>query len=202
MMMRATFLNVCRARRKVHILNNYFISFLFLFLSAFEVFSAVDKSGELPIKGAIIDFGVYQLLDKGSRSFIADSTAGYERVIGTKLLSQGLSVPLQQGTVFGFNFAITDTTIDEQWVPVEVQIKHPPTTNYLGQRSSGFSKSSGAKLKADGRYQNGVFYVLSESYEMVSGEWQVAVIYRDEIVLSKTFLVLDKVQSVNETNNN
>ena len=163
--------------------------FLLLFLLSGAVSAAVDKSAQFPIRMTIVDSGIYQLLDKSQQSFIADSTAGYSSVINTKLLSPDPVVPLRQGVVFGFNFAITDTTTDAQWVPVLIQIKHPQTTNYLGQRSVGFSQTSAARLKADGSYQNGAFYMLSESYEMVAGEWQIAVIYRDEIVVSKKFLV-------------
>ena len=173
------------------IFYNNRLLFLSLFLLSDSALSSVDKAAQFPIRMTVVDSGIYQLLDKGQQAFIADSTAGYGSVINTKLLSESNTVPLRQGVVFGFNFAITDTTTEAQWVPVLIQIKHPQTTNYLGRSSVGFSKTSSARLKADGSYRNGAFYVLSEPYEMVAGEWQIAVIYRDEIVVSRTFIVGD-----------
>ena len=166
--------------------------FMLLYTLANPVSAAVGKVAQFPIKITIDDFGVYQLLGKNQQFFSADTTAGYSSVIDTRLIASGSHVPLRQGVVFGFNFFIADASTDEEQVPVLIQIKHPQTTNYLGKQSVGFSKIDSARLKADGHYHNGAFYVFSEPYEMVAGEWTITVTYRGEMTVSKIFTVVDE----------
>ena len=171
--------------------QNLALVFILIYSLGNTVSAAVSKSAQFPIKISIDNFGVYQLLDKTQQSFSADTTAGYSSVIDTRLVTPGNRVPLKKGVVFGFKFSIADTSTDEEWVPVLIQIKHPPTTNYLGKQSVGFSKTDNARLKADGRYHNGAFYVFSESYEMVAGQWNISVIYRGDMLVSKEFTVME-----------
>lgn len=151
--------------------------------------AAVDSASAFGARIDIENYGIYQLLDKKEKSFDADATAGYSSVISTRHLRTSLLVPLVKGTVFGFNYAITDTAVDSQWIPVVIEIRHPETTNYRGARSTGFKENSAAHLKADGRYHNGAFYIFSEPYEMVAGVWTISVIYRDRVVASRRFIV-------------
>ncbi len=44
----------------------------------------------------------------------------------------------------------------------------------MGKPSTGFSKAGVARIKADGRYHNGAFYVFSERREMAAGEWKIS----------------------------
>lgn len=138
---------------------------------------------------AIEDFGTYALIDKKERAFEAGTTAGYASVISARHLQQTAQVKVSLNTVFGFNFAITDTTVDSEWVTVMIEVRHPDTVNYLGERSNGFKKLSAARLKADGRYHNGAFYIFSEPYEMVPGEWTIRVTYGESTTVSKRFTV-------------
>lgn len=138
---------------------------------------------------AIEDFGLYTLIDKKERAFEAGTTAGYASVINARHLQQTTEVKVGNSTVFGFNYAITDTTVDSEWVSVMIEVRHPDTVNYLGERSNGFKKLSAARLKADGRYHNGAFYIFSEPYEMVPGEWVIRVIYGGSVTVSKRFTV-------------
>lgn len=161
---------------------------LALFLCAPAV-SAKELAGNYPIRIMIKDYGRYELLEKSATRFKADSTAGYDSIIQTRFLEATTQVPLKEGQVFGFNFMIEDNTVDVEWVPVIIQITHPTTRNYLGHSSEGFSQQSYARLKADGRYHNGAFYVFSEDYELKPGEWLIKVIYRNEMTASKMFEV-------------
>ncbi len=154
-----------------------------------SVVNAVEVAGNYPIRIMIKDYGRYELLEKSTSRFQADSTAGYDSIIQTRLLEATTQVPLKEGQVFGFNFMIEDNTVDVEWVPVIIQITHPTTKNYLGHSSEGFSQQSYARLKTDGRYHNGAFYVFSEDYELKPGEWLIKVIYRNEMTASKMFVV-------------
>lgn len=151
--------------------------------------TTIEESQAFPATIEIQDFGLYKLLDTREREFEAGTTAGYASVISTRHLVETTDVPLKSGVVFGFNFVITDARADGEWVPVVIRVQHPDTVNYLGKRSTGFSKAGAARLKTDGRYHNGAFYIFSESYEMVPGEWVISVIYRDSVSVSRRFTV-------------
>ena len=160
-----------------------------LFTYSLAAKSAIDLSPDFPVHVDISDYGLYRLLDKKDQDFSAETTAGYASVIRTRHVAKTDKVILKKGQVFGFNYLITDTSTEQEWVPVTIDIKHPATTNYLGKRSTGFSLPSAAKRKEDGRYHNGAFYIFSENYEMVPGEWTISVIYRGKYVVSKRFTV-------------
>ncbi|WP_101760412.1 DUF3859 domain-containing protein [Oceanicoccus sp. KOV_DT_Chl] len=165
------------------------LTLLLCLLSIGTAQAAIDAQIVFPITLQIKDFGIYQLLEKSESQFKADTTAGYASVVSSRLVKQTATVPLKQDQLFGFNFIIRDNTVDTEWVPVTIQIKHPSTNDYLGHQSKGFTKHSHARIKADGSYQNGAFYLLAKPYELVAGEWVISVIYRHEIVVSKTFQV-------------
>lgn len=165
---------------------------LLLLMFVVPAIASVEHGGRFPIRIEIADFGIYQKLDTSQKAFSAKTTAGYASVISTSLVKQVEEIPLQKGLVFGFNFFITDHSTDQEWVPIKIKIKHPKTKNYLGKTAYGFTKPSAARLKADGSYHNGAFYVFSESYEMVAGDWHITIIYRGEITATKRFKVVEQ----------
>lgn len=147
--------------------------------------ASVDMSPTFTARIEVEDFGIYELLDRSGRDFKAQSTAGYSSVISTRHLRSTQKVPLRQGQVFGFNFAITDPAAEADWVPVQMLIEHPQTVNYLGKASLGFKKTTAARLHKDGRFHNGAFYIFSEPYELVPGEWTITVIYGEREVVRR-----------------
>lgn len=162
---------------------------LLLSLSLWAQATTIEEPAGFAATIEIQDFGIYELLDTREREFEAGTTAGYASVISARHLRETSEVPLRGGTVFGFNFVITDAGAGSEWIPVVIRVQHPDTVNYLGKRSTGFTKASAARLKADGRYHNGAFYIFSESYEMVPGEWAISVTYRDSVSVSRRFTV-------------
>ena len=167
----------------------------FVLLYVFSIHAnaaSVVSDVNFPVKLSIKNYGIYSLVERSDKAFVADATAGYSSVVTAKLLDQTHRIPLKQHTVFGFNYIIEDHSSNSLWVPVEIQITHPPTTNYLGHESRGFRKQSSAKKKADGGYHNSAFYLLSEPYELVAGKWSISVTYRGEHVLKVDFVVESK----------
>ncbi|WP_169714048.1 DUF3859 domain-containing protein [Oceanicoccus sagamiensis] len=163
--------------------------FLLLVFSSLPSFAAAGVDAPLTASIRIENYGLYQLLDKSDQSFNPESTAGYESVINTRFIEKTDVIALKKNRVFGFNYAINDPNTAEEWVVVDIKISHPLTTNFLGHQSTGFSRQSAARLKADGRYHNGAFYVFTEDYEMVPGLWVVSVIYRGEFVARQSFSI-------------
>lgn len=154
-----------------------------------SVQAAVDPYGQFAAKTAINDYGIYELLEKTQRQFSANTTAGYNSVIKTRLLEKTTQIPLRKGVVFGFNYQITDHAVNKQWVPVVLEYKHPELRDFLGRPRSMFLRNSAARLQSDGRFGNGAYYIFSEPEEMVSGEWQIRVIYNGDVVAAKHFSI-------------
>lgn len=165
------------------------LSCLIIFLASSQVFSAIETGIKLEPRLSIESFGIYQNLNQTELSFSADSTAGYHTVIDTELLKKTDVIPMQPDVVFGFKYVLEDIGVDAEWVPVEFEIKHPLMKSYLGKPSAGFKTASSAHKKADGRFRNGVYYVLREGHEMVPGKWQLTVRYNSSIVATQSFVV-------------
>lgn len=149
----------------------------------------MESSPEFTPEIVITDYGVYRLIDKTERAYKAGTTAGYASVIHAEHLKTTDDVQLTRDTVFGFNYEIIDATARTDWISVVIDVQHPDTVNYLGKRSTGFRKLSAARLKSDGRYHNSAFYIFSETYEMVPGEWVITVSYGTHVSVSKRFTV-------------
>ena len=165
------------------------ISFLILLWLSFSAQAAVDHRGQFAAKITIDHYGVYKLLEKNQRQLSVDSTAGYNSVIKAALLEKTTQIPLQQGKVFGFTYQITDHAVNQQWVPVTIEYKHPQLHDFLGRLRTGFTRKSAARLQADGRFSNGAYYIFSEPEEMIAGEWQIRVIYLGDIIATQRFTV-------------
>ncbi|MGK0499786.1 MAG: hypothetical protein ACJAYG_001431 [Oceanicoccus sp.] len=164
-----------------------------VFISAISLIPALAQAAAgaiLPAAISIKDFGIYQLLSKKQQSFNADTTAGFESVIDVRLLKKTQQIPLQQGLVFGFNYRIEDIVAEADFVEVELSIVHPETQNFLGKSSAGFSKVNTARLKTDGYFHNGAFYIFSQPEEMLAGEWVISVRYKERYIASRRFNVV------------
>lgn len=157
--------------------------------------ASVDNHA-LPPAIAIKDYGVYRMIARRGRYFSPVDTAGYRSVVETALSRSTTDVELVKNQVFGFNYVITDDTASGPWVPVTIEFTHPETLNFYGQPSRGFILQSAAKLHPDGRYHNSAFYVLTEAYEMVAGDWVIKVVYRGQAVATKTFTLSQPNDSV------
>lgn len=158
--------------------------------------AAVDENAIFPLRIRIDNVGIYQPLETPQRAFEADSTAGYASVLPTRFLKATHQIPLQKKTVFGFNYSITETSVDAEWIPVSIKVTHPETADYLGNISTGFTQLSAARLKADGRYHNSALYIFSENYEMVEGVWTITVTYDNQVSASQVFYVHDAQMNI------
>lgn len=154
-----------------------------------RVCASVESGADFAPTIEVESYGEYRLLGKSERTFKAETTAGYASVIQAEHVRTTETIKLARDRVFGFTYAIADATATSGWITVAIEVQHPSTVDYLGKRSTGFRKLSAAHLKADGRYHNSAFYVFSEPYEMVPGEWIISVSYGTEVTATKRFIV-------------
>lgn len=176
----------------------FLYSLLSLLLLASNSFASIEVSTELAPQIHIEESGIFEVIDPPVQSFSANTTAGYESVINTQLVKETVLIPLKRDVVFGFSYVVVDLKAESEWIVVDVEISHPLTSNYLGQESTGFKQQATARMKDDGHYHNGIFYLFSEDYEMVPGEWQITVRYQDKFEVSKRFFVGDETLIAND----
>lgn len=162
---------------------------IILLSMSLSVQAAVDRHSQFAATMTMANYGIYELLEKTQRQFSANTTAGYESVIRARLVEKTTTIPLRKGVVFGFNYQITDHAVNQQWVPVVVEYKHPELRDFLGRLRSGFKRKSAARLQPDGHFSNGAYYIFSEPEEMVAGQWQISVIYKGDIMTTQRFTV-------------
>ncbi len=62
-------------------------------------------------------------------------------------------------------------------------------TTYDGKTSTGFELKQIAR-PTGGKVIGGVYYMLSEDHEMVPGEWNLAVVYKDTVIVDKIFALV------------
>ena len=168
-----------------------------ILVQASSSYASVENAIGLTPQIYVEQSGIFEVVDPPVQSFNANATVGYESVVKTKFVEEAVLIPLQRDAVFGFNYVVVDLEADSEWVVVDVEISHPPITNYLGYKSNGFIQQATVRMKEDGHYHNGIFYLFSEDYEMVPGEWKITVRYQNRFEVSKRFFVGDETLNAN-----
>jgi hypothetical protein len=170
--------------------ENLFVSFFVCLCSilAFGSQAQAVLKDRVPT-AKIVDFGIYEIAEKGVRYEHKESTAGYATEGGrVVLVTRTTEIPLRKGISFGIEWEAEGLPS----VPVRItyRIKHPRTTKPGGTVSTGFEEAlpflpEGGKILR--RVDN---YVLSEDWEMLPGEWSLAIVYEGNVLCEKVFHVV------------
>jgi hypothetical protein len=132
----------------------------------------------------VIDFGIYTA---NTVSFRADTNSPTGRVRrGTvELTKQTTEIPAKLGTLFGFRFTVTD---DLRKAPLKFVFLIPEMKNPNTQKTfSSYERSGYEKSPLE---TQAVLYHLSESYELVPGEWTFQVFSGSQKVHERKFNVV------------
>lgn len=142
-------------------------------------------------EGLITNYGLYSVANGGIAYRHPGSTAG--RAAGgveAVHIEKTTSVPLRKGIMFGFEWE-AEGFPPNMPVIITYRVKHPPALKPDGQVSTGFDEPfyvlpQGITLKtAD-------YYMLSEDWELLPGEWTISVLYEDTVIVEKTFTVAEE----------
>lgn len=155
-----------------------------------NILAALDAS---TIHAAIVDYGIYELQGKRVIQKEPGTTAGYtsrpkkkNSIVHSRTTKE---VRLVKGTLFGYRVKLHGP-VDGAKVPIILRFKHPPIVGHDGKVSTGFSLNRLATI-SDDRFSGGIFYRLSEDYELVAGEWNFAVLYGDRVLAEMTFTLVE-----------
>ena len=144
----------------------------------------------ISVTARIVDYGIYKIIDPGAYYAHPESTAGYaSQGVKLTLINRTTRVPLQKGIVFGLEYEAEGFGFDGP-VLIIYRVKHPSITRPDGTVTTGFDEEF-PSIVSEGKLKTGDFYCLSEDWELVPGEWSIAVIYEGRVLVEKTFQVSD-----------
>jgi len=174
----------------------------FLVLVALALFQvACDRTAQeesaADIKAEIIEYGVYER--KGEFIRIPDPTSptGYvsrsDKSGEITLARETETVQMAQGVLFGYRVNVINLPDAEQHV-FTLRYEFPPMITHEGQTTTSTEDQRRVTTSSRG-VTGGIYYMLSEEYEMVPGEWKLTVLYKGDELASKTFTLIENENS-------
>lgn len=115
-----------------------------------------------------------------------DSAAGYASRGNVMITSPTDEVPLRKGAGFGYLWHASGLppTFD-----LVYRIQHPPITRPDGKRLEAFTETL-TLPSVEGELDTADCYFLDEDYELVPGDWTIALLVDDKVLVTKTFHVV------------
>ena len=133
----------------------------------------------------MIDYGLYKVSNESSISD-TNSPTGEVRSGGTfTLVEQSDTIPARLGSAFGFRFSIPKELQDIQlkYVYSFPEIRNPNTgRSYTNFATMGEAKGHGPS--------SGIFYNLTDPWELVPGKWTIQVFVDERKLLEKQFTLV------------
>jgi len=147
--------------------------------------AAVSRPGPA---GKIFSFGIYKVLQEGDRYEHKESTAGYGQMVSDVVLVRTTTeVPLEKGVTFGFEWGAEG--LPPGPVKITMRVKHPQTTKPDGKATTGYDETFTVYPENGTIEKRGDYYILSEDWEMLPGEWTLSVIFEGKGLCEKKFRV-------------
>jgi len=158
------------------------------------IFSLIAQAQALPrphtVTARIVNFGIYEVVKKGTLYEHRESTAGYtEKGGGVAFVKSTTEIPLKKGITFGIEWE-AEGFPDKMPIEIIWRVKHPRTTKPDGTVSAGFDETLRFRPK-EGKIERSIdCYILTEDWEMLPGEWSLSVVYEGKVLCEKVFHVL------------
>ena len=142
-----------------------------------------SQAGSSELK--VIDYGLYKASNEASISD-TNSPTGEVRSGGTfKLVEQSDTISAKLGNAFGFRFSIPKELQQTQlkYVYSFPEMRNPNT----GRSYTNFESLGGAKGHGP---SSGIFYNLTDPWELVPGKWTIQVFVNDRKLLERQFTLV------------
>jgi len=169
--------------------KHVFLILALVFLTSCATYNEVNT----PI-AEINSYGVYKI-SSDTVSYIAENAAtGYASLSEYEtLLKETTEIPALKCISFGYKYEIRDfpESLDDK---ITMVVKHPLMKNYLGMKSNITRGDLPLELE-NGVYKDSIIYMMRHDYEVLQGEWELQILYRENILLTKTFNVYEAKQN-------
>ncbi len=152
-----------------------------------QLTSCATLNGSREVVGQLKNFGVIEIQDYGVEFNNSDATAGYSHeLVKMKIANRTEFIELKQDITFGIEWCLDGIT--EDVVDFALATRHPKTTDSSGKvKTSSIAYFTGESKK--GRFCSIDAYSLSESWELVEGDWVLSIIYNDQEIVKKKFVI-------------
>ena len=148
--------------------------------------AAVPLLGQAAPKAEILEYGYYEFQGESQRMEHPLTASGHVTQGRAKLVEQTQRIPIKKGRLFGFRFHIGNIREGVNIIPLELVVKHPPMKKPDGTVSTGYRYPMDLKLDK-GEVTDNSGYRLSETFEMVEGDWSFEFLYMNEPLLKQEF---------------
>lgn len=144
------------------------------------------QSAPITAEAEITAFGIYTPLEKARKVVNYESTAGKSRIMGDiKYLEETTTVPAVLKNRFGFTYNATKLPTKRR-VEIRQVFKHP---KFRGK--TGFKKTIYYTTDFYGSFVGKIGYGFDEEFELVTGDWAFEIWYKNKLLTSKTFTVVE-----------
>ena len=135
----------------------------------------------------VIDYGIVRLVGPFDRHVDPTTATGFTSTGPGRSVfeKQATEVPAVQGTTFGFRYRIEGIQPGHPLIVEEI-IRHPPMTRPDGTVLSE-ERTKAQVSPADGVVDQKFLYLLREPYEVVPGDWSLAVAIDGTIAIDQHF---------------
>jgi hypothetical protein len=151
--------------------------------------SALAKPGvEADIKGEVLSYGIYREHGGSSETPSPTSASGRTTVFEDfEHLATTSDVPLQLGTVFGFEYELRGLrpSVHDR---ITIRALHPAMRGADGKTYTDSTTVLDIEPE-DGTWSNYLVYRFSEKRELVRGRWVLQVLHDGKLVVFREFAV-------------
>ena len=137
------------------------------------------------LRARLMHAGIVEPVGPQHRTPDPASATGFRTRGDAAVTSETTTVPCKRGIAFGIAFRV-DGLPDGQPVRLTQVIRHPPMKKPDG--SVIHEQLSSQQLRSSAGYTIGkVFYTLREEYEVVPGDWSIAILQGSTLLLRQDF---------------
>ncbi|RJP84583.1 MAG: DUF3859 domain-containing protein [Desulfobacteraceae bacterium] len=141
------------------------------------------------VSGTITQAGIYEA-ESVKKIEAKETTAGYtSTATGMKLVKTTDTIPAQLGITFGFEFVLIGLEPNKPFSLKKI-ISHPKITKPDGSVSEGYEMMITEKADAFGTFKDISGYIFNNAFEIQPGEWKFTMMYGNEKLIEKTFMVV------------
>ncbi|MBC2714742.1 MAG: DUF3859 domain-containing protein [Desulfobacteraceae bacterium] len=141
------------------------------------------------VSGQITQAGIYEA-ESIEKVKAPETTTGYTtNATGLKLVKTTDTIPAKLGLSFGFEYVLIGLEPNKNFRLKKI-ISHPKITKPDGSVSEGYEMMITKKADAFGTIKDISGYIFNNDYEIQPGEWKFTLMYEDEKLIEKTFVVV------------
>jgi hypothetical protein len=96
------------------------------------------------------------------------------------------AIKAKVGSIFGFRYKITGLP-DQTYYDFTASVTHPPML--INRKLSSDYKTTIQEQVEDGQIESAVVYTIQRDFELVSGVWTIKLLYQDQVLLSRQFII-------------